>query len=181
MTELIYRLYVWFYALNIRKAIGMALAAIILWMLLYVLFSDRNKSFWKWLCRILLVLSAVLICYVTLYRGYRTRQLVLQPFYIFVRAQKNKEAYRSAMMNTILFLPFGLTFPHILPERWKTGKRIFLTIAVGFLLSSILETVQYLFALGATETDDVICNVLGTAIAVLHLPLAVCWQKRDSN
>lgn len=180
MTGLFYRLYVWFYALNIRKAVGMLLAAVILWMLLYVLLQDRHKLCWKWLCRLLLAASVCMICYATLLRGYRVRQLTLQPFYTFVRAQKNKEAYRAALMNVILFIPLGLTLPHILPERRGTGKRILLTVAVGLLLSILLEMLQYLFALGTTETDDVICNVLGTAIAALHLPLAECWKKRDS-
>ena len=57
--------------------------------------------------------------------------------------------------NVLVFIPFGLLFPG------KNGKALLLTV---LLFSVAIEAAQYALNLGWCEIDDVICNVLGTAI-----------------
>ena len=75
---------------------------------------------------------------------------------------KQPEMYRSMLMNVLLFEPIGLTLPFALS--YKFQKKAMITIGFGFLLSAVIEIIQYVFFLGRTEVDDVICNTLGCAI-----------------
>ena len=59
----------------------------------------------------------------------------------------------------------------------STGKRIIFTVFVGLLLSVAVEAIQYFGNLGMTETDDVICNTLGTAVGSCAYLLAMLWRK----
>ena len=73
------------------------------------------------------------------------------------------------LMNVFLFFPLGLTFPHVLPEKWK--HQVGASILFALLLSVVIEYCQYYFSLGRVETDDVICNTLGAAIGTLSYTL----------
>ena len=99
----------------------------------------------------------------------------LIPFSSFERAKLEPEMYRSMLMNTFLFVPLGLSLPFVFGG--GTGKRILLTILIGLLLSITVESIQYFAHLGMTETDDVICNTLGTAIGSCAYPLTLLWRN----
>ena len=99
----------------------------------------------------------------------------LIPFSSFERAKLEPEMYRSMLMNTFLFVPLGLSLPFVFGG--GTGKRILLTILIGLLLSITVESIQYFAHLGMTETDDVICNTLGTAIGRCAYPLTLLWRN----
>lgn len=89
---------------------------------------------------------------------------VLAPFAALVEAKHQPEMYRSMLMNIFLFFPVGLTLPYLLPDSFGVGKRIAATVAAGCLISIGTEFAQYSFSLGTAETDDVICNTLGTLL-----------------
>ena len=57
--------------------------------------------------------------------------------------------------NVLVFIPFGFLFPK---KQWKT-----VLFAVLFF-SILIEIIQFTFALGWCEIDDVICNTLGAMI-----------------
>lgn len=106
------------------------------------------------------VLSLILIVRFTL--AGRTRgggELILMPFMTVVNAATYPEYYRSAILNAILFLPLGLSLPFALPPRF--GRRVPVTVLTGMLLSVSVEAIQFFFALGICETDDVIINTFG--------------------
>ena len=56
-----------------------------------------------------------------------------------------------------------------------------LTIVVGFMFSVAIEALQYFFALGMAEADDVICNTVGTALGSCAYLLTLLWQKLFFN
>lgn len=61
-------------------------------------------------------------------------------------------------MNVFLYIPFGFLLPY-------SSKRTFLqTFLISLCLALTTETLQYIFALGLCETDDVIHNTLGCII-----------------
>ena len=57
--------------------------------------------------------------------------------------------------NVLVFVPFGFLFPK---KRWKA------VFIAALIFSAFIEIIQFAFALGWCEIDDVICNVLGAAI-----------------
>ncbi|MBR5278437.1 MAG: VanZ family protein, partial [Clostridia bacterium] len=38
------------------------------------------------------------------------------------------------------------------------------TVIIAFLISSVIEAYQYIFSIGLTQTDDIICNTVGALI-----------------
>lgn len=64
--------------------------------------------------------------------------------------------------NILMFVPAGIYI--ILHNKNKTfAKNLFLV----FLGSLMIEVIQYIFALGATDIDDIILNVMGGLIGIL--------------
>lgn len=71
------------------------------------------------------------------------------------------EIIRSNFMNVALFYPAGLLTASLFPKRWQHYHTI---ISVGILLalfSLSIEYIQFSFALGKPEIDDVIHNTIG--------------------
>lgn len=64
----------------------------------------------------------------------------------------------NVLGNIVLFIPFGILFP-IISNKKRKGV---LCAAVIFSLS--IEIMQFLFALGSTDVDDLIFNVLGAYV-----------------
>lgn len=117
-----------------------------------------------------LVIEMIGILYITLIsRTPEVREMCLTPLYSFVRAKKEKEIYRSILMNIFMFVPFGILVPYIVKKNCKYKLQV--TLLSASLLSSVIETLQYVFYLGRVEIDDVICNTLGAFIGSLSFVL----------
>lgn len=127
---------------------------------------------------ILTALMAGAILYATiLTRSEGSTGLILTPFAAFIAAQQQPELYREMLMNVFLFFPLGLTLSNALPRKWHRWGRIILTALVGCILSAGIEYVQYRYALGLAETDDVICNTLGAFLGAASLLAAHAIEK----
>lgn len=92
--------------------------------------------------------------------------------------EDNEEAIRTMVMNVVLFLPFGLILLYVFNHIKNKRRKWLLCILIGFLVSVGVESIQYVFALGRAETDDVICNTLGCALRVLAEVVAEGIKKR---
>lgn len=82
-----------------------------------------------------------------------------------------QEILRANFMNVVLFYPAGLLTASLLPDiqpRWRT---MLFTCTVFGLFSLGIEWVQYLYALGEPEIDDVIHNTLGTVFGTIPILL----------
>ena len=64
----------------------------------------------------------------------------------------------QSYMNVFLFLPLGFLLP------WTLNRPLWQTLLIGLALSAGIEGMQYWFRLGLCETDDVICNTIGTLL-----------------
>ena len=147
--------------------------------ILLLVWSVIGAAFYKYM-RIIGAVMAVIaigaILYITVFsRGESGVGADFIPFSSFERAKIQTEMYRSMLMNVFLFVPLGLSLPFVFGG--STGKRILLTILIGLLLSITVETVQYFAHLGMTETDDVMCNSVGTAIGSCAYLLALLWRN----
>jgi glycopeptide antibiotics resistance protein len=66
------------------------------------------------------------------------------------------------ILNVLIFVPLGI-YAGILFERMSFGKNLLLF----FLLSSIVEGLQYILRVGAFDVTDIITNTLGGVIGLI--------------
>lgn len=156
-----------FYGFPIQKAVALMLLLPFGWILLkWIVVEKANKRIlWKVfnLCVAGVMIGVVFLLTVVSRGG--VDELILMPFHSFLEARTSPDLRRSMFMNVFLFFPLGLTLPFALPEKWK--KKVFVTITFAFVLSFTVEFLQYYYHLGRAETDDVICNTLGTCIGTI--------------
>ena len=67
----------------------------------------------------------------------------------------SKEEAIQNIKNILVFIPFGILFP---VKRWNV------TLIAVLAFSVSIELIQYAFALGWCEVDDVISNAVGAMI-----------------
>ena len=152
------------YAMNLSSVVLLMFIFVVGWGCAAAL--TKKKELWRGVNFILAVLALLVIIYMTLLnREPGERQLNLIPFASLVN--RNPEVIRAMTMNIFLFFPFGLTFSSSLTKRLPAAVRIVITVAIGFFLSLSVEFLQYRYALGVAETDDVLCNTLGAFIGGL--------------
>lgn len=157
------------------------LQRILLWMLLliflwgYLGFREGREKRWKLLNCILFAGTAAAIFYMTVYtRGEGAGEVVLVPFRSFQEAKIQPELYRSMLMNVFLFVPIGLSLPFVLGKGRVT---VFVTIAAALFFSAGIEYLQYRYALGRCEVDDIIMNTLGAVAGCLAHWLFRNWER----
>lgn len=149
------------YVQKIQYVIAEILLLPVIWAVVLLIFRKWPRFLHR-ACIALAVCSAVGILYATLANRGGSNEVSLMPFASFVEAQKQREIYRSMLMNMLLFEPLGLCLPLALPER--IPHKIRTTILCAFMLSVFIEASQFFFHLGLCETDDVIMNTLGAAL-----------------
>ena len=79
------------------------------------------------------------------------------------------QMWKDISLNILLFVPFGVMIG------WKFR---FKGIVAGFFISVMIEAIQYTWALGYTEVDDVINNTIGTGIGCCVGTVCKYWLKR---
>ena len=137
---------------------------------------------WRWGNLALMLLMTAAILYATLFsRAEGDTGLILTPFASLTAARQQPELYREMLMNVFLFFPLGLTLSNALPRRWHRWGRIILTTLIGCILSAGIEYVQYRYALGMAEVDDVICNTLGAFLGAASLLTAHAIEKHKER
>ena len=82
--------------------------------------------------------------------------------------QGNHEFFRELFMNGLLYLPLGLSLSALIGP-WS--------ILIAFLLSTGIETWQYLAGTGLAQGTDVLMNTLGASIGAI--PLLVNKKRKD--
>ena len=169
------------YAMPLPLAVIIALSAMAVWTVLAVIFAKFKKDrIFMIISIIFLAISLVIIYYYGIYgRHPGDYKLYLDPFRIVELVKENKEMYRSLIMNVIMFLPFGMTFPFALTLK-KTYQVVIITVITGFFLSVVVEGAQYVFSFGQSETIDVICNTAGAALGVIPYVICKAYKKKIS-
>ena len=167
-------LFLLIYRQPLQRIIFCMLLLIFLWG--YLAFREGNSLRWRLANGILFVGMVAVILYMTVYtRGEGTSETILRPFQSFQEAKIQPELYRSMLMNVFLFVPIGLSLPFVL------GKgRIpeFFTVLAALAFTAGIEYLQYRYALGWCEVDDVIMNTLGAAAGCLAHWLYRNWERR---
>lgn len=91
----------------------------------------------------------------------RVRSLELVPFDAFLNAGGWFGPVFNTLGNIALFVPLGMLTVML----WRhTARPVLRTVLAGLLFSLLIETTQFLFALGRTDIDDLLLNTLGAAV-----------------
>jgi len=88
-----------------------------------------------------------------------------------------------SLLNMIAFIPFGFLLPLVI-SIFKPGKQIrwLHYVLIGFCLSLLIESLQYLFQVGEFELDDLVKNTMGTGIgAFICLKMFPKAEIRDAG
>ena len=157
------------------------LGRIRLWILLLILlwgwlgYREKNSMRWRLGNFILFAGTVAVIFYMTVYtRGESPSEAILIPFQSFQEAKIQPEMYRSMLMNVFLFVPIGLALPFVIGR----GKiPVYLTAITALIFSISIEYLQYRYALGRCEVDDVIMNTLGALLGCLAHWLFRNWES----
>jgi glycopeptide antibiotics resistance protein len=67
--------------------------------------------------------------------------------------------FPEIIMNVVIFVPLGI-YAGMLFKKWGFGKNVFFF----FLISLMLEVLQYIFSIGAFDITDTITNTFGGII-----------------
>ena len=122
-----------------------------------------NTSKSKW---IPVVLYSILILYITIFSRTPGSERIVKGLFWEVQVGY----WRDILLNILLFLPLGFLFG-VCFKNWKA-------VLLGFLLSALIELTQYVLFLGYCEADDVLNNVIGTAVGFgIHHLFSVLVKK----
>ena len=120
----------------------------------------------KLLARTLFALYLFILLWLVLFKfsldlssvvDYQTRSLNLIPF-----ADVSRHNVRETVYNFVVFIPFGLLL-RVNLKRATFWRRL----AVIFLFSLAVETIQFVFAIGVTDITDVITNTFGGLLGLM--------------
>ncbi|MDN9637804.1 glycopeptide resistance protein VanZ1 [Clostridioides difficile] len=85
----------------------------------------------------------------------------------------NRVDISEIILNVAIFVPFGI-YVCMLKEEWSFIKKV---IPI-FITSLAFETLQYIFALGASDITDLIGNTLGGIIGIaVFMPLSKIFKN----
>lgn len=100
------------------------------------------------------------------------RSINLIPFYY---SNQTSFHLREVMDNVLIFIPLGILLKMLNIE----NKKI---IFLGFILSFTLETMQFIFSIGASDITDIITNTTGTIVGLfLYLILEKCLKDKTKT
>lgn len=90
-----------------------------------------------------------------------SRSINLIPFYEPL-ILNGKLDLGELVMNVLIFVPLGI-YAGILFKGWIIGKKLFLF----FIISFLIEVLQYIFGIGAFDITDLINNTFGGIIGLM--------------
>ncbi len=170
LRKIIYNIYSW----PLSVVLITSTLTLILWTVINAFVPKRVGRIIN-LIALFAILTAVLFFTITNRSVKPTRKAILTPFMSYTA----NGFTHSSWLNVLFFFPLGLSLPYILADRTKHKVKI--TIITALVFSTFIEIIQYIFALGLCETDDVIMNTIGAAIGTLSYITCIKLQKRKSE
>jgi glycopeptide antibiotics resistance protein len=102
----------------------------------------------------------------SLERLFQNGELNLIPirnFFMMYKMNGTEYFYYQFFGNILCFIPFGFFLP-CLSDLSVKKMSFWKTALYTFLFSLLIETAQFIFGVGYTETDDLILNTFGGAV-----------------
>lgn len=145
---------------------------------LFMVLLCKKQWFRKFLWGMLLLWAAAILYQTVLSRSPGPERPAFGFFfdtYRIVLHGGNPEVLRSAYMNVLLFFPMGMMVGGILGR--ESGRACWKALGAMLLFSACIELIQYVFALGWGECDDIMHNLLGGGLGLLIGRCAVKCRK----
>lgn len=101
-----------------------------------------------------------------------------QPFHAlasFVKEIQKGRLGANFIGNILLFMPVGVLLPLV-----TSKQKWFWTVGAGFCFSLFIEIIQLITARGCFDPDDIMLNVLGTAIGYVLYQAVVRKKTVDA-
>jgi glycopeptide antibiotics resistance protein len=127
--------------------------------------KDQNSS--NKLTKALFIIYLIALLWILLFKlGVRfsymgTRSVNLIPFNEFFLSNIKIDR-AEIILNVVVFVPLGI-YAGVLFKKWTWGHKLFFF----FLISLMLEGLQFIFRIGAFDITDIITNILGGIIGLL--------------
>ncbi len=154
---------------------------------------NKNRDYTKVGLTIFFVVYIALMCHILFFKNfnifqifgdrYYIRTVSLTPFktinkYCFDVGFLNPLTILNIYGNIIIFIPFGI-FISMLVKNKSFKYYFFITLATTLAI----ETIQFVLALGITDIDDVILNLLGGTIGILfyNFLFFILKDRRSTN
>ena len=102
------------------------------------------------------IINVIYVCFFARHTSYR--RIDLMPFQTLQASMNNIVYY---LENIIMFAPLGVFL--VLLKQYSFKK----SLLICFVTSLSIEVLQYIFALGLSQTDDVIANTLGGLVGIV--------------
>ncbi len=121
-----------------------------------------SKSMMIWfivfVCYLAVIFGATMLNRVPFYENSQIHSL----FYSYREAWVNfrPRDWRNIILNIVLFVPLGF----LLPVGIQRFRKFWITYLVGFLMSLVIEIIQYVLRIGLFEFDDIFDNTMGVMI-----------------
>jgi glycopeptide antibiotics resistance protein len=129
--------------------------------------NSKVKNVTNRLTTVLFIIYLIALCWILLFKlGVRfsymgNRRVNLIPFSEPL-ILNGKVDISEIISNVVIFVPLGI-YAGILFEKWIFGKKLFFF----FLISLIIEVLQFILAVGAFDITDIITNTLGGIIGFM--------------
>ncbi len=93
----------------------------------------------------------------------------------------NADISRTVILNNVLgniglFIPLGIYL-----QLFKRNKRIPASFLTILIISLSVEIIQFIFAIGAADVDDILLNCMGGIIGILCYRLLTVFMKDDNK
>ena len=158
--------------LNLPTVCIVTAVLLIGWAVIGVVKQEKMKR----LSTILAVFTLIAILFVTVLSRLRIAAKTYPiPFSTFQRALENGDLYQFMVLNIVMFIPMGCSLVFLFNS--TAVKRILMTILACFLLSCLIEILQFELSIGYADVDDIIVNTLGVAIGSLAYPMSLLIAK----
>ena len=121
----------------------------------------------KMVLSIILWLYVLVVLYFTVIGRYSHEEYAvrLEVFYSYrdYILTGNKHELRGIIVNIIMFIPFAFLSAAL----FKDKKPVIITLALGLVLTLLIEFLQLITHTGTFEIDDILNNLLGTIFGII--------------
>ena len=131
-----------------------------------------------------IILSAyvVVLLYLTIFGRYShpeyTYQIHIYKSYKHLFEQFDWQSIRQIIINIAMMIPVGFLLPVLIKNKYK----YLLTLISALILILFIESMQLIMQCGTFEVDDVVNNLLGTAIGLmLYKIFSTIYHKSKSQ
>lgn len=158
----------------------------------------KNKSYLRVICYAIFIIYLLFLMKIVLFKytglvdvvkgiatgslnGFRSINLIplssIIEFAKIILEGNFTRGFNNIIGNIFVFAPLG----YFLPLLFNKCKRINTVILVGFIISFLFETCQYLLYLGSADIDDIILNLIGLVIGFAFYQIIIRLVKEKES